>query len=628
MSTDIAVKTSIDPLDPPMDAHPHHEGLGRLALGAIGIVFGDIGTSPLYAFRETFAGHHRLEPSPENILGVLSLIFWSMMVVVTVKYVMIIMRADNKGEGGSLALLALISRSGSTKVRWTRGLILLGVFATALFYGDSMITPAMSVLTAVEGLAVVSHGFAPFVLPIALAILFGLFTIQSRGVGKVGLLFGPIMILYFVTLAGLGIMNIVARPDVFFALNPWHAVRFFLDDGIRAFLAMGSVVLAVTGAEALYADMGHFGRKPIGISWLVFVLPALMLNYLGQGAMILAATPEQALALVHNPFFFLAPVEWRLPLVILATMATIIASQAVISGAFSVTQQAIQLGFMPRLRIIHTSSRAAGQIYIPSVNWALMVMVMLLVVTFRSSSNLAAAYGIAVSGAMMIDSCLIGVVLFGLWKWKPWFGAPLLALFLLVDFAYLAANLTKVPAADRLHHFHLPHHMGARPGAHDRADAGGDDAGGRIRPLGRRLGDTRVRHRRLHDVQPAWCAPCAAAQSKAQQGSARARHPADREDRGCPLHRSDQAPELGGSGPGLLAPRRALRFHGRSGRARRARPYHRMWPQLQDDGDQLLPRPADAHRLVPARHGDLARETVRLDAAQRGKRDGILPPAH
>ena len=445
MSTDIAVKTSIDPLDPPMDAHPHHEGLGRLALGAIGIVFGDIGTSPLYAFRETFAGHHRLEPSPENILGVLSLIFWSMMVVVTVKYVMIIMRADNKGEGGSLALLALISRSGSTKVRWTRGLILLGVFATALFYGDSIITPAMSVLTAVEGLAVVSHGFAPFVLPIALAILFGLFTIQSRGVGKVGLLFGPIMILYFVTLAGLGIMNIVARPDVFFALNPWHAVRFFLDDGIRAFLAMGSVVLAVTGAEALYADMGHFGRKPIGISWLVFVLPALMLNYLGQGAMILAATPEQALALVHNPFFFLAPVEWRLPLVILATMATIIASQAVISGAFSVTQQAIQLGFMPRLRIIHTSSRAAGQIYIPSVNWALMVMVMLLVVTFRSSSNLAAAYGIAVSGAMMIDSCLIGVVLFGLWKWKPWFGAPLLALFLLVDFAYLAANLTKVP---------------------------------------------------------------------------------------------------------------------------------------------------------------------------------------
>ncbi|MDO6413772.1 potassium transporter Kup [Sphingomonas sp. BIUV-7] len=447
MSTDIAVQNNADPLEPSPGASTHgpKEGLPRLALGAIGIVFGDIGTSPLYAFRETFAGHHRLAPTPENILGVLSLIFWSMMIVVTVKYVMIIMRADNKGEGGSLALLALISRSASTKVRWTKGLILLGVFATALFYGDSMITPAMSVLTAVEGLAVVNHGFAPFILPIALTILFGLFTIQSRGVGKVGLLFGPIMVLYFLVLAVLGIVNILAEPGVFYALNPWHAVRFFVDDGIRAFLAMGSVVLAVTGAEALYADMGHFGRKPIGVSWLVFVLPALMLNYLGQGAMILAATPAQALALVHNPFFLMASEQVRLPLVILATVATVIASQAVISGAFSVTQQAIQLGFIPRLRIIHTSSSAAGQIYIPSINWALMVMVMVLVVTFRSSSNLAAAYGIAVSGAMMIDSCLIGVVLFSLWKWKPWFGAPLLALFLLVDFAYLAANLTKVP---------------------------------------------------------------------------------------------------------------------------------------------------------------------------------------
>jgi KUP system potassium uptake protein len=448
MSIGIAVQNNADPLEPSSPGaltHGHPEGLGRLALGAVGIVFGDIGTSPLYAFRETFAGHHRLEPSPENILGVLSLIFWSMMVVVTLKYVIIIMRADNKGEGGSLALLALISRSGSTKVRWTKGLVLLGVFATALFYGDSMITPAMSVLTAVEGLAVVNHSFAPFILPIALTILFALFTIQSRGVGKVGLLFGPIMVLYFLVLSVLGIINIAAQPGVLYGLNPWHAVRFFLDDGIRAFLAMGSVVLAVTGAEALYADMGHFGRKPIGISWLVFVLPALMLNYLGQGAMILAATPEQALQLVRNPFFLMASEQVRFPLVILATVATVIASQAVISGAFSVTQQAIQLGFIPRLRIIHTSSSAAGQIYIPSINWALMVMVMVLVMMFRSSSNLAAAYGIAVSGAMMIDSCLIGVVLFSLWKWKPWFGIPVLAALLLVDFAYLAANLTKVP---------------------------------------------------------------------------------------------------------------------------------------------------------------------------------------
>ena len=448
MTSGIAVQENADPLEPPIGSETHghgKQGLARLALGAVGIVFGDIGTSPLYAFRETFAGHHTLEPSAANVLGVLSLIFWSMMIVVTIKYVTIIMRADNKGEGGSLALLALISRSGSTKARWTRGLVLLGVFATALFYGDSMITPAMSVLTAVEGLKVVNHTFGTFVIPIAVGILAGLFMIQSRGVGKVGLLFGPIMLVYFMVLAVLGVTNIVAAPEVFYALNPYHALRFFYDDGIRAFLAMGSVVLAVTGAEALYADMGHFGRRPIGLSWLVFVLPALMLNYLGQGAMFLAAKPSDLAQIVHNPFFLMAPDNVRLPLVILATMATVIASQAVISGAFSVTQQAIQLGFMPRLRIEHTSASSAGQIYIPAVNWALMIMVMLLVLFFRTSSNLAAAYGIAVSGAMLIDTCLIAVVLFTLWKWNKLAAGLMVAAFFLVDGAYFAANMTKVP---------------------------------------------------------------------------------------------------------------------------------------------------------------------------------------
>jgi KUP system potassium uptake protein len=435
------------PVDADMHGHSHgKQGLLPLALGAVGIVFGDIGTSPLYAFRETFAGHHTLEPNSANVLGVLSLIFWSMMLVVTVKYVAIIMRADNKGEGGSLALLALISRSTNTKARrWTRGLILLGVFATALFYGDSMITPAISVLTAVEGLTVVSPGFGPFVLPIAIGILIGLFAIQQRGVGKVGMMFGPVMVVYFIVLAVLGITNILATPSVFAALNPWYAVQFFVDDGIRAFLAMGSVVLAVTGAEALYADMGHFGRNPIRVSWLFFVLPALMLNYLGQGAMILAASPSEALHIIHNPFFLLAPDNLRLPLVILATMATVIASQAVISGAFSVTQQAIQLGFMPRLRIEHTSASSAGQIYIPAINWALMIMVCLLVLFFRSSSNLAAAYGIAVTGAMLIDTCLVSVVLFQLWKWNKLAAGLLLALIGTVDLAYFSANLTKVP---------------------------------------------------------------------------------------------------------------------------------------------------------------------------------------
>ncbi len=432
------------PIGPETPAHGG-QSLARLSLGAVGVVFGDIGTSPLYAFRETFAGHHKLEPSPANVLGVLSLIFWSMMLVVTIKYVAIIMRADNKGEGGSLALLALISRSGSTKARWTRGLVLLGVFATALFYGDSMITPAISVLTAVEGLTVVNHHFAPLVLPIAIGILIALFAIQSRGVGKVGLMFGPVMVVYFLVLAVLGIINVLAMPGVFAALNPWHAIRFFFDDGVRAFLAMGSVVLAVTGAEALYADMGHFGRNPIRVSWLSFVLPALMLNYLGQGAMILAASPADAHRIIHNPFFLLAPDSMRLPLVILATMATVIASQAVISGAFSVTQQAIQLGFMPRLRIEHTSASSAGQIYIPSINWALMVMVTLLVLFFRSSSNLASAYGIAVTGAMLIDTCLVSVVLAQLWKWNKWAAGPLLALLGTVDLAYFSANLTKVP---------------------------------------------------------------------------------------------------------------------------------------------------------------------------------------
>ena len=427
--------------------HPSHAGesLLKLSIGAIGVVFGDIGTSPIYAFRETFAGHHKLLPDYGHVMGVLSLIFWSMMVVVTLKYVSIIMRADNKGEGGSLALLALVSRSLSGEKRWTKGLVLLGVFATALFFGDSMITPAISVLSAVEGLTVVESGMGQFVIPIAIGILIGLFMLQARGTARIGVLFGRIMLLYFATLAVLGMVNLVAKPGVLWALNPVYAFGFFADQPIHAFLAMGSVVLAVTGAEALYADMGHFGREPIRLSWLVFVLPALMLNYLGQGAMILSATPDAAMEIIKSPFFLLAPENLRLPLVILATMATVIASQAVISGAFSVTQQAIQLGFIPRLRITHTSAAAAGQIYIPAINWTLMIMVILLVLGFRSSTNLAAAYGIAVTGAMLIDTLLLATLLFSLWKWNKIGAGALIALFLLVDLAYFSANLTKVP---------------------------------------------------------------------------------------------------------------------------------------------------------------------------------------
>jgi len=426
------------------EAHAGHghsqDGIVKLAVGAIGIVFGDIGTSPLYAFRETFHGHHHLTLDNTNIMGVISLMFWSMMVVVTIKYVTIIMRADNKGEGGSLALLALISGRAGQK-RWTAGIVLLGVFATALFYGDSMITPAVSVLSAVEGLAVAAPGAAGYVIPIAVVILIALFAIQSTGTARVGLLFGPIMLLYFAVISTLGVLSIIHSPEIIWALSPHHAVQFFVRDPLPAFLALGSVVLAVTGAEALYADMGHFGRNPIRVSWLFFVLPALILNYMGQGALLMR---EGEAALV-SPFYNLAPEALQLPLVILATMAAIIASQAVISGAFSVTQQAIQLGFIPRLRIEHTSASTAGQIYIPIINWALMIMVIILVLFFQTSSNLTAAYGIAVTGAMFIDNCLLAVVLSVLWQWKRRYAWPLLAVFFTVDLAYLAANMTKIP---------------------------------------------------------------------------------------------------------------------------------------------------------------------------------------
>ncbi len=434
---------------PPQDtSHGHAQGpLYKLAVGAIGVVFGDIGTSPIYSFRETFAGHHPLTPDKLHIHAVLSMIFWSMMIVVTLKYVSIIMRADNKGEGGSLALLALINRSISGKKRWANGIVMLGVFATALFYGDSMITPAVTVLSAVEGLTTVQQGFAPFVIPAAVLILVGLFAIQSTGTARVGAMFGPVMLVYFGTLAVLGLIHIMDQPSVFLAMiNPANAVGFFITEPVRAFLAMGSVVLALTGAEALYADMGHFGRRPIKVAWLYFVLPALLLNYMGQGAMLLSLRPDQVAAEVKDPFFYLASDQFRLPLVIIATLASIIASQAVISGAFSVTQQAIQLGFVPRLRITHTSEQAAGQIYIPVVNWALMIMVLLLVFTFQSSSNLAAAYGIAVTGAMLIDTVLIAVVLITMWKWNRILAGGLLVLFFAVDLGYFSSNLTKIPA--------------------------------------------------------------------------------------------------------------------------------------------------------------------------------------
>ena len=416
----------------------------KLAVGAVGIVFGDIGTSPLYAFRETFRGPHDLAIDDAHILGVLSLIFWSMTLVVSIQYVTLLMRADNKGEGGSLALVALLSRR-MDRSRYGWLVVLLGVFATALFYGDSMITPAISVLSAVEGLAVVNPRMAEWVIPIALALLVGLFFLQKRGTTKVGTLFAPVMLVYFTVLAVLGLYHIFDSPEILKALNPWYAVQFFIIDKWLAFLALGSVVLAVTGSEALYSDMGHFGRGPMRLSWFGFVMPCLLLNYFGQGAMILALGDAAAEEAILNPFFFLAPEALRLPLVLLVTAATFIASQAVISGAFSITHQAIQLGFIPRLSIRHTSDEHHGQIYIPVINWVLMIAVILLVLTFRNSSNLASAYGIAVTGAMLLDTCLLAVLVTLVWRWKWWFAAPVIGVFFLVDGAYFGANLMKVP---------------------------------------------------------------------------------------------------------------------------------------------------------------------------------------
>lgn len=422
-------------------AEPNHhsEGTATLALGALGVVFGDIGTSPLYALKESFAGHHPLPIDQPHILGVLSLMIWTMLLIVTVKYVWLILRADNQGEGGSLALLALITRHLKEQ-RWTAPVIMLGIFAAALFYGDAIITPAISVLSAVEGLSAVHDGLSNLVIPIAVAILIGLFVIQSHGTARVGAFFGPVMVVYFVVLAGLGAINVVDRPDILAALNPWWALNFFALDFPLAFLALGSVVLAVTGAEALYADLGHFGRRPISIAWLYAVFPCLLLNYMGQGALLLAK-PEA----IEAPFFLLAPEWMRLPLVFLATLATIIASQAVISGAFSVTQQAVQLGFLPRLRILHTSARAAGQIYVPLVNWLLLGFVIALVAGFKSSSNLAAAYGIAVTGTMLITASMLGILTRTVWRWPLWASLSVTGAFLLIDGMFFASTLTKIP---------------------------------------------------------------------------------------------------------------------------------------------------------------------------------------
>ena len=415
------------------------QALPALTVSAIGVVFGDIGTSPLYAMKEIFNGHHPIPVTPENILGILSLVFWSIMVLVSIKYVAVIMRADNKGEGGSLALLALITeRARNTGMTWA--VTLLGLFAAALFYGDSMITPAISVLSAVEGLEIVTPALKPYVLPITLLVLTGLFFIQKRGTATVGMLFGPIMVLWFAILGLLGALEVARNPSVLVALNPLYAIGFIGAHSKLAFLALGSVVLAVTGGEALYTDMGHFGRFPIRLAWFGFVMPTLVLNYFGQGALLLNEP-----AAITSPFFHLGPGWAIVPMVIMATVATVIASQAVISGAFSVARQAIQMGFLPRMLIVHTSGKAEGQIYVPFTNWTLYLAVVALVIGFQNSSNLAAAYGIAVTGTMLIDTILVAFVMVLLWGWHWSAVAAVAGSLLAIDIAFFSANAIKIP---------------------------------------------------------------------------------------------------------------------------------------------------------------------------------------
>lgn len=422
-----------------MSHETSQQKLSTLALGALGVVYGDIGTSPLYALKETFAGHHPLPVVEANILGVLSVMFWTIMLLVSLKYVTVIMRADNRGEGGSLALLALVTQLTAKRpgIKWF--ITALGVFAAALFYGDSMITPAISVLSAVEGLDVISHQFSTFVLPTTVVVLTGLFFIQKHGTGAVGLAFGPIMIFWFACLAVFGIISIAQIPQVLWALNPVYAYQFLSTDPWVSFLALGSIVLAITGGEALYTDMGHFGKFPIRLTWFSFVLPALVLNYFGQGALLLH-NPQA----IENPFYLLAPAWALIPMVLLATAATVIASQAVISGAFSVASQSVQMGFLPRMEIRQTSDKAQGQIYVPLTNWTLYLAVIFLVLTFQSSSNLAAAYGIAVTGTMTIDTLLIAFVLVA-WRWSKPLVMLLIGTFFIVDLAYFSANALKIP---------------------------------------------------------------------------------------------------------------------------------------------------------------------------------------
>jgi hypothetical protein len=606
--------------------------LRTLVLGAIGVVYGDIGTSPLYTIRQTF-GEHGVAATPGNVLGVLSLVFWSLILVVSVKYAGFIMRADNKGEGGIMALTALAQRSVRSSRRGRWWIVMLGLFGASLFFGDGVITPAISVLGAVEGLEVLAPRLEHWVVPISAIIIVALFAVQNRGTGRVGLVFAPVMILWFAALAALGIWHVAQNPGVLRALSPHYAIEFFLHAKWSAFFALGSVILAITGAEALYADMGHFGKKPIRWSWFGFVLPALVLNYFGQGALLIA-DPKTA----ENPLYLMVPQSMLVPMLLLATAAAVIASQAVISGAFSVTREAIQLGFLPRMQVRHTSDEQIGQVYLPWINRMLMIMTLAVVLGFRSSDNLGAAYGIAVVGTMTIDSVLVMIVFRRLWNWsrarargRP--AVPVRRPRLPHRERGQGRAWRLVPARARQHHLHRHVDVAPRQGTRHARDQAGRPRARAVHRLDRRASAAaRAGHGDLPHREPGRRAARAAAQPQAQQGAARAQHHAHRGNRRHANGRAGRMRVRAAARRRFLRGDAALRLRRGHGRAAGARCDQELRPGARHDGHDVLPQPRKHRRHRPSRHGAVARPPVRVPATQCLAGDRVLPhsrqPAH
>ena len=608
--------------------HGTPQGLPGLVIAAAGVVFGDIGTSPLYTLKEAFSEHFHLQANHDTVLGILSLVFWAMMIVVTVKYVSIIMRADNEGEGGIMALMALTQRTLKKGSRTAYVVGILGIFGASLFFGDGVITPAITVLGAVEGLGVAAPGLTRFIVPITILILLSVFMVQRFGTQKVGRIFGPIMVIWFLAIGTIGVANIVDAPEVLKALNPLWGVRFFIQHGWQSILILGVVVLAVTGGEALYADMGHFGIKPIRYAWYILVLPCLFLNYLGQGAFVL----EHPAAVV-NPFYESMP-RWALyPMIVMATLAAVIASQAVITGAFSVARQAMQLGYIPRMQIKHTSHDTIGQIYIPGINWILMVTVLAVVLMFQDSTRLAAAYGISVSATMLIDTLLLALVARALWPKGSGVVIALCVVFFVVDLGFVIANGAKFfqgawfPVVLGIAVFTLLRTW--RRGrellsAEIRKEGIQLDTflpGLMLAPPVRVPGTGSVPDR--HDRHGA---ARAAAQPQAQQGAARSQRVPDRGNPAGAVRADGKAPEDRLHRRRVLPGHRQVRLHGDAGRAAGADAFLRPRRHLlRSDGDDLFRQPREHRRHRPSRHARLARQAVRGHAPQRGARHRLLP---